>query len=398
MESARRFQSSNASVRRFSIMDYQQGLAQSNQGLNTAVSTEKEDSQEKMTQTQENQTEPILSDWQNRFQISTNRVSLRKSSGDILSDIREQCIKYIYDLLFSGRKKSVFDNWSQEISSNIDQTGQNQTQGTQTQGKTSQGNGAVDTIAGTNSVASSITNNTTNGNMILGSNLKVLKYQQMSWQTETEQTAFSTTGTVKTADGREISFNMDIGMSREFQQYYEEDITLAQFQMCDPLVINLNTNIAGLSDQKFYFDIDADGEMDEISQLKSGSGYLAFDKNGDGTINDGNELFGTSSGNGFADLAKYDEDGNGWIDENDSVWNQLKIWCKDENGKDVLYRLADKGVGAICLKNASTDFTLKGETSGQTNGAIRNTGIFLYENGNVGTVQHVDVTKFNQNA
>lgn len=395
-------------------MDYQQALAQSNQGLNTAVSTEKEDSQEKTTQTQENQTEPILSDWQNRFQISTNRVSLRKSSGDILSDIREQCIKYIYDLLFSGRKKSVFDNWSQEISSNIDQTGQNQTQGTQTQGKTSQGNGATDMIANTNGSTYSVsigntnsstnsnsntnTNSNTNGNMILGSNLKVLKYQQMSWQKETEQTAFSTTGTVKTADGREISFNMDIGMSREFQQYYEEDITLAQFQMCDPLVINLDTNIAGLSDQKFYFDIDADGEMDEISQLKSGSGYLALDKNGDGTINDGNELFGTSSGNGFADLAKYDEDGNGWIDENDSVWNQLKIWCKDENGKDVLYRLADKGVGAICLKNTSTDFTLKGETSGQTNGAIRNTGIFLYENGNVGTVQHVDVTKFNQNA
>lgn len=108
-------------------------------------------------------------------------------------------------------------------------------------------------------------------------------------------------------------------------------------------------------------------------------------------------MFGTASGNGFADLAEYDEDGNGWIDENDTVWNKLKIWAKDENGKDVLYRLADKNVGAICLQNVATDFTQKSENS-QTLGAIRKSGVFLYENGNVGTVQHVDVAKYYKEA
>ena len=63
----------------------------------------------------------------------------------------------------------------------------------------------------------------------------------------------------------------------------------------------------------------------------------------------------------------------------------------------MLYRLADKGVGAICLQNAATDFTLKGQ-AGQTQGAIRNSGVFLYENGNVGTVQHVDVAKYEAKA
>ena len=223
--------------------------------------------------------------------------------------------------------------------------------------------------------------------------LKVLNYNKAVSQTETEATNFSTVGTVRTADGREINFNVNVGMSRSFQQYYEEDLHLMSFTMCDPLVINLDTDVAELSDQTFYFDIDGDGEKDEVSQLGKGSGYLALDKNGDGVINDGSELFGTSSGNGFADLAAYDEDGNGWIDENDAIWSKLKIWCKDENGNDVLYRLADKGVGAICLQNAATDFTLKGQ-EGQTRGAIRNTGVFLYENGNVGTVQHVDVAKY----
>ena len=223
--------------------------------------------------------------------------------------------------------------------------------------------------------------------------LKVLNYNKAVSQTETESANFSTVGTVRTADGREINFNVNVSMSRSFQQYYEEDLHLMSFTMCDPLVINLDTDVAELSDQTFYFDIDGDGEKDEVSQLGKGSGYLALDKNGDGVINDGSELFGTSSGNGFADLAAYDEDGNGWIDENDAIWSKLKIWCKDENGNDVLYRLADKGVGAICLQNAATDFTLKGQ-EGQTRGAIRNTGVFLYENGNVGTVQHVDVAKY----
>ena len=164
-------------------------------------------------------------------------------------------------------------------------------------------------------------------------------------------------------------------------------------RVCDPLVINLDTNIADLSDQKFFFDLDADGEIDEISMLKGGSGYLALDKNNDGTINDGSELFGTASGDGFADLAKYDDDGDGWIDEDDAIWDKLKIWCKDESGNDVLYKLAEKGVGAICLQRVGTQFSLNSLETNETNGYIRSTGVFLYENGTSGTVQHVDVAK-----
>jgi len=182
-------------------------------------------------------------------------------------------------------------------------------------------------------------------------------------------------------------------MSRAFQQQYSEQVNWTTFSLCDPLVINLDRDVAELSDQTFYFDIDADGEEDEISGLSEGSGYLALDKNGDGQVNDGSELFGTASGNGFADLAKYDEDGNGWIDEGDAIWDKLQIWCKNESGEDVLYKLADKGVGAICLQNVATEHTLKNDV-GQTQGVIRNSGVFLYENGDVGTVQHVDVAKY----
>lgn len=132
---------------------------------------------------------------------------------------------------------------------------------------------------------------------------------------EAEDTAFRTSGTVRTADGREISFGLELGMSRRFREETKIENITEIVDLTDPLVINLDGNIAGLSDQKFMFDIDADGEEESISYLQGGSGYLALDKNGDGVINDGSELFGTKSGDGFADLAEYDADGNGWIDE-----------------------------------------------------------------------------------
>lgn len=216
---------------------------------------------------------------------------------------------------------------------------------------------------------------------------------------EQENTEFVTKGKVVTADGREIEFNLGLEMSRRFEEYYYKQNDIYAYtpsqpsDLIDPLVINLDSNIANVSDQKFLFDIDADGVLDSISQLNSGSGYLALDQNGDGIINDGSELFGTKSGNGFADLAAYDEDGNGWIDENDAIWSKLLIWAKDEQGKDMLYHLKDKGVGAICLESVDTEFSLKSLKDNALNGKIRKTGMFLYENGMAGTVQHLDVAR-----
>ena len=209
---------------------------------------------------------------------------------------------------------------------------------------------------------------------------------------EQECTSFSTAGVVKTADGRELSFNLECSMSRRFEAYYEETYSTG-VKYCDPLVINLDTDVASVSDQKFYFDLDQDGTAEEISSLASGSGFLALDLNGDGVINDGGELFGTKSGDGFADLAKYDADGNGWIDEADEIWDKLQIWVRDEEGNDTLYRLSDLGVGAIGLGSVSTGFSLNDAQSNQTNELIRRTGIFLYENGTVSTVQHLDMAQ-----
>lgn len=207
--------------------------------------------------------------------------------------------------------------------------------------------------------------------------------------TDREVTSFSTAGKVQTADGRTIDFNLNLEMSREFTRTMGMDYTRKTFCV-DPLVINLEGNPASFSDQTFFFDLDGDGKEEELAQLAPGSGFLALDKNHDGKINDGSELFGPQSGDGFKDLAAYDEDGNGWIDENDSVFKDLKIWTKDRFGNDRLLALGEAGVGAIYLGYASTEFSLNRAENNETQGIIRSTGIFLKESGEIGTVQHVD--------
>ena len=207
---------------------------------------------------------------------------------------------------------------------------------------------------------------------------------------ESESTTFASSGMVKTQDGRSIDFNIEVSMSRAFTSQINT-LTTQNYIKTDPLVINLDTDIGSVTDQKFLFDLDSDGDEEEISFAGKGSGFLALDKNGDGRIGDGSELFGTKSGDGFKDLAAFDEDGNGWIDENDSIYSKLKVWTKDEAGNDYLINLKDADVGAIYLDNADTQFSLK-DGNNRLNGEIKKTGIYLHEStGAAGTLNHVDL-------
>lgn len=379
MESARKYTTVKASSVKFNAARVTGGsLGQTDFGqlFNTDVEGQDGENAEEVNSKQNSMTNTGMTanSLQERFQSMSGvkRVSDRSISA-LIDQIREQCMRHIYELLF-GREK-------RQIRSSVFEENTVETQSFEDWMQSTTGIGAG---------ASGLSN--------VGVVADVFSYEAEFVETERETTAFSTVGTVKTADGREINFNIDVEMSRSFTQYYKEQYQVQSVRVCDPLVINLDTDIAELSDQKFFFDLDADGEMDEISMLNSASGYLALDKNHDGSINDGSELFGTASGDGFADLEKYDEDGNGWIDEGDAIWDKLKIWCKDESGNDVLYKLAEKGVGAICLQRVGTQFSLNSQVTNETNGYIRSTGVFLYENGMAGTVQHVDVAKSFQTA
>ena len=206
---------------------------------------------------------------------------------------------------------------------------------------------------------------------------------------EAEQVSFQAQGLVKTGDGREIRFDMQMNMSREL--YQSEHVSLkAGDAAIDPLVIEFGQPFAKFSGQKVKFDLDSDGSQEEIPFLASGSGFLMLDKNNDGKATDGSELFGPSTGQGFSELAAYDSDGNQWIDENDPIYNKLRIWTKDTNGQDQLLALGQAGVGAIYLGNVSTEFSMK-DAAGNAQGQMRTSSVFLKENGQVGMVKQIDL-------
>ncbi len=207
---------------------------------------------------------------------------------------------------------------------------------------------------------------------------------------EKQKMTFESQGVVKTSDGREINFSLSLSMSREFASRQDISIRAGDAVKVDPLVINLDNSAPDLTETKYSFDLDNDGTLDQISFVKGGSGFLALDLNNDSVINNGSELFGPQSGDGFKELAGYDSDGNGWIDENDSIYDKLRIWTKDENGNDRLLALGQAGVGAIYLGNVASSFALK-DSGNRLQGEIARTGIFLRENGMAGTIQHIDL-------
>lgn len=216
-------------------------------------------------------------------------------------------------------------------------------------------------------------------------------YRREESYVETEQLQVRAGGIIRTADGREIRFDLELNMSRSFAEHSQVTVRAGDAaRRVDPLVINFDGTLADFSDRTFRFDLDADGTPEQLAALRSGSGMLALDRDGNGKIDSGRELFGPASGDGFAELARLDSDGSGWIDENDPVFSKLRIWTKDQEGRDRLLALGQVGIGAIYLGAVQGQFTYKGAQN-RPLASQQQVGLFVRENGTVGSVQQLDL-------
>ena len=129
----------------------------------------------------------------------------------------------------------------------------------------------------------------------------------------------------------------------------------------DPLVIDLNNDgIKGTNlDYKINFDLDNNGFKEATSWIDNNDAFIAIDKNNNGTIDNGSELFGNKSisnnayaytnpnaKNGFENLKELDSNNDGIIDEKDKEFTNLLLWQdKNSNGiseTDELIKLSDK--------------------------------------------------------
>ena len=218
-----------------------------------------------------------------------------------------------------------------------------------------------------------------------------LRYEQHEVLEETESTQYTTEGVVRTADGQEIRFSLQLSMQRSYRE--ESHLLLrmgSDAQAIDPLVINFDGTAAELQSVRFAFDLNGDGQTEQVPLLSGNRGYLALDRNSNQRIDSGLELFGPATGNGYTELARHDDDGNGWIDENDAVFSQLKVWVPEAEGAGRLMSLKEAGVGALSLAATQTPFALR--TSGNDPlGMVRSTSAYLREDGGAGTMQQIDL-------
>ena len=110
-----------------------------------------------------------------------------------------------------------------------------------------------------------------------------LRALEMEWNNEFtqifrehERSDFSSTGKIRTADGRSLDFKLELAMCRNFECERKAVDSGKAVVLRDPLVINFDGKATELSGKRFAFDLDADGKSESIDTLGSCSGYLAI--------------------------------------------------------------------------------------------------------------------------
>ncbi len=131
----------------------------------------------------------------------------------------------------------------------------------------------------------------------------------------------------------------------------------------DPIILDLDGNglkTVGLG-SNIYFDHNGDGILTKTGWVGEGDALLVWDRNANGLIENGAELFGdftpmpdgTLAPNGFAALAALDTNGDGVLDATDPAFAELKLWIdSDQNGvtgEGELMSLADAGIASLNL-------------------------------------------------
>ena len=172
------------------------------------------------------------------------------------------------------------------------------------------------------------------------------------------------------------------GISQDLADYilqtnrYNDSISI---QIYDPLILDLNGNgkidLTSTSNG-VHFDHNGDGVSHKSSWVSKEDGILVYDRNGNGNIDDGGELFGNFTQikdkesnqrlakDGYEALKEFDSNNDGLIDKNDDKFKDLKIW-QDANSNGIsdegeLKSLDELGIASLSLNHNEVNEDLGG--------------------------------------
>lgn len=191
---------------------------------------------------------------------------------------------------------------------------------------------------------------------------------------------------------RRTSMQLDLRFKQTTTEEGRVGISLEELgvKKVDPLVLDLSGEGINLTDagKGALFDVTADGKLDSTAWVRGNTAMLVYDRNGNGVIDNGSELFGDQNGaaHGFAELAKYDSNNDKKIDILDPIFKALKLY-RDLNGdgkieKQELQTLPELGIKALNLDFMRTSADING------NSLILN-GSFEREDGSTGQLADV---------
>ncbi|GAB2934956.1 hypothetical protein [Rheinheimera gaetbuli] len=201
------------------------------------------------------------------------------------------------------------------------------------------------------------------------------------WELGYQAVQANFSGQLQMQDGSSVSFNFELSMQVSWARY-----SYIEQPLQDPLIVSLDNSPAKLTDSHTDFDLFNNGTAVQLPQLAAQQFYLAYDRNNDKQVNNGAELFGPQSGQGFAELAAFDDNGNGFIDPGDDIWQYLYLW----RPKQDLLTMAEAKLGAFSVSSAATPMPLLDKQQ-QKQGEIQRSGLAFTEDARPVLVQQIDL-------